>query len=85
MVCFICCHATVQDIMSSAAQPDADKAKKRPVYTTKKKKPTITTQQDTESAAGFELLRCLDFKQCCRYIDITYFNQFHFITVYCGG
>jgi len=33
------------------AQPDADRAKKRPVYTTKKKKLAVT-QQDTELTAG---------------------------------
>jgi len=56
-VCFVLCtvRAAVQDIMSANAQPDADKSKKRPVYTTKKKKPAVT-QQDTEPVAGYKLL-----------------------------
>jgi len=63
-VCFVLCtvRAAVQDIMSANAQPDADKSKKRPVYTTKKKKPAVT-QQDTEPVAGYKLLRCVDLQQ----------------------
>jgi len=45
-------YAAVQDITSATAQTDTDKAKKRPVYTTKKKKPAVT-QQDTEPAPGY--------------------------------
>ena len=40
----------VQDT-ATAAQPEADRPKKRVVYTSKKKKPTAI-QQDTEPASG---------------------------------
>lgn len=45
--------AVVQD-GTTAAQPDAERPKKRVVYTTKKKKPTAA-QQDTEFAPGYSL------------------------------
>jgi len=49
---YVLFYAAVQDITSATAQTDTDKAKKRPVYTTKKKKPAVT-QQDTEPAPGY--------------------------------
>jgi len=50
----------VQDSVPPAAEAEADRPKRRVVYTTKKKKPT-STQQDTEPEPG---LQSLDFF-CC--------------------
>jgi len=57
-----------QDNTSSATQPDADRPKKRVVYTTKKKKLPVT-QQDTEPAQGYLSFGCysfayFDLRQC---------------------
>lgn len=64
VLCMLFCvyaDAVVQD-GTTATQPEADRPKKRVVYTTKKKKPTAT-QQDAEPAPGYLSFSYFDFWQ----------------------
>ena len=66
VLCMLFCvyaDAAVQD-GSTAGQPEADRPKKRVVYTTKKKKPAAT-QQDTEPVPGYPSLTVLILAVVC--------------------